>query len=73
MPIYSFRCEACDTSFEVRASFKEREAGLNPICPACQSSKVQQIITAGLLLRGSNGSRVVVPACGPSAKPGCCG
>lgn len=75
MPFYSFHCEQCTTTFDVRASIQEREAGLQPPCPKCTSRDVQQVITAGLLLHSNAGDRRAGPAvvCGPNAGPGCCG
>lgn len=71
MPFYEFHCEQCETLFTVRATFKEKEAGLKPTCPKCQSQTVEQVITAGLFLRGQ-GQNTGLPACGPNAGPGCC-
>ncbi len=75
MPFYSFHCEKCTTTFDVRASFQERAAGLQPPCPTCTSRDVQQVITAGLLLHSNAGDRRAGPAvvCGPNAGPRCCG
>lgn len=72
MPVYVFQCQDCQEVFEVRASFKEKEAGLEPLCPQCESHQTQQMITAGLFIRGSNGASLSLPACGPTAGPGCC-
>ena len=72
MPFYNFQCEQCGETFDVRASIKEKEAGLDPECPKCHTKTARQLITAGLVIRGSDGSRVALPACGPSAGPGCC-
>lgn len=72
MPVYDFRCEECDAAFEVRASIKEKVAGLNPICPQCHSPKVQQLITAGLLIHGNRESGLSFSTCDPNAKGGCC-
>lgn len=72
MPIYNFQCEQCSEIFEIRASFREKELGLKPECPKCHSEKTRQMITAGLVLHGSNGASVSLPGCGPSAGPGCC-
>lgn len=73
MPFYAFRCEQCDEAFEVRASIKEKEAGLTPECPKCHSQKARQVISAGLVIRGGDGTGLSFPACGPNAGPGCCG
>lgn len=72
MPLYNFQCEQCFEVFEVRATFKEKEAGLEPECPKCHSKETRQMITAGLVLRGSDGASLSLPVCGPSAGPGCC-
>ncbi len=75
MPLYSFRCEDCDTIFDVRASIKEKENGLNPECPQCHGQNARQVITAGLLMHdgGRTGGSGGVGGCGPDAGPGCCG
>jgi putative FmdB family regulatory protein len=72
MPYYDFQCEKCEEVFEVRASIAEKQAGLHPECPKCQSQKTRQRITAGLVIRGSDGASLSWPACDPSAGPGCC-
>lgn len=72
MPMYSFRCEECDTVFEIRASIKEKLTGLNPTCPKCHSLKVQQLITAGLLIYDRKVSGQSLPTCNPNAGGGCC-
>ena len=73
MPLYDFRCEDCGTVFEVRATIKDKETGLNPVCPACHGSRVRQLIAVGLLIRGSDGAQLSVPTCDPGARTGCCG
>ena len=74
MPLYNFHCELCETEFEVRASIKEKQAGLQPECPACHSHVVRQMVTAGLVLHGSDGGSLSSsgPACG-CGSGGCCG
>lgn len=72
MPIYNFQCEQCSEIFEVRATFKEKETGLEPECPICHSKETRQMITAGLVLRGSSGASLSLPGCGPNVGPGCC-
>ena len=75
MPFYAYQCEQCEEVFEVRATIKEREAGLHPACPQCQSTHVKPKITAGLVVHGSDGGRLASSprGCGPNAGPGCCG
>ena len=71
MPFYDYQCQKCQTVFEVRATFKEKQEGLKPKCPQCQSKKTRQILTSGLLLLHTNDGPS--GACGPNAGPGCCG
>ena len=75
MPVYEYQCQHCETVFEVRATFKEKEAGLKPECPQCHSKQARQLLTSGLFLRRSDddGAALEAPPCGPNAGPGCCG
>ncbi len=73
MPFYDYQCMQCNTVFEVRASFKEKEAGLEPECPQCHGKEVKQVITGGLVVHGKDGIDFSGPVCGPNAGPGCCG
>ena len=72
MPLYDFQCEHCGTVFEIRATFKEKEAGLEPECPQCQSKEMKQVLTAGLLIH-NDGASLSLPVCGSNCGPGCCG
>ena len=74
MPLYDYQCKQCQTVFGVRATFKEKEAGLEPECPQCRSKKTHQLLTTGLFLRKSDdGVDLTWRGCGPNAGPGCCG
>jgi putative FmdB family regulatory protein len=74
MPLYDYQCNKCQAVFEVRATFKEKEAGLEPECPQCHSKKTHQLLTSGLFLRKSDdGADLTWPGCGPNSGPGCCG
>ena len=74
MPLYDYQCQRCHVVFEVRASFKEKEAGLHPECPECHGQEAFQILSAGLLLHvGGDGATAKISTCGPNAGPGCCG
>jgi putative FmdB family regulatory protein len=74
MALYVYKCQQCGTVFEVQATFKEKENGLTPECPQCQSIHARQQITSGLLLqRRDLGAAPSLPSCGPNAGPGCCG
>ena len=74
MPFYAYQCEQCKETFEVRATIKEREAGLHPECPTCHATQVKSKITAGLVMHGSDGGSLSAagPACG-CGSGGCCG
>jgi putative FmdB family regulatory protein len=74
MPLYNYQCKHCQTVFEVRATFKEKEAGWEPECPQFHTKKTRQLLTSGLFLRKSDdGADLTLPVCGPNARPGCCG
>ena len=74
MPFYAFECEQCHAVFDVRATIKEREAGLQPECPNCHDVHVKSLITAGLVVHGSDGGSLSAAgrACG-CGSGGCCG
>jgi|YelNatPaOPRAMG01_1025707.scaffolds.fasta_scaffold01254_15 putative FmdB family regulatory protein len=44
--IYEFECDKCSTIFEVKASLSEKEKGLKPRCPKCNSENTHQIVTS---------------------------
>ena len=70
MPIYVFACEECGKTYEINASIKEKEAGLQPKCPHCFSDRSRQLITASFTVRGG-GSGNSTFGCNPGG--GCCG
>ncbi len=72
MPTYVFRCGECSQQFEVYATIREREAGIDPPCPKCGSRRAEQLLTAPMLLQRGAG-RPDFRGCGPVAGPGCCG
>lgn len=72
MPLYDFQCDECQSNLTIRASFKEKETGLEPACPQCHSKKTRQVITDGLFMRDREGTSSGLPSCGPNAGPGCC-
>jgi putative FmdB family regulatory protein len=56
MPLYDFRCKQCGHPFTVRASFKEKDAGLQPECPVCHAVETQQVLTVGVFIGQGAGS-----------------
>ena len=71
MPIYDYQCQACGEVFEVRATIKEKEAGLTLVCPKCSSHEARQRLTVVQTLH--SGREFSRPVCTPNASPGCCG
>jgi putative FmdB family regulatory protein len=49
MALYDYRCQNCGTVFTLRATFKEKDAGLDPVCPVCHVQDARHIISAPLL------------------------
>jgi putative FmdB family regulatory protein len=39
MPMYAYRCDACGHEFDVRASFADKDAGLEPTCPRVRTGE----------------------------------
>ncbi len=73
MPFYVFRCKQCAHVFTVRATIKQKEAGLQPEYPACRQPETQQVITAGVLIGRIVDNGRSAPICNPLAGSGCCG
>lgn len=74
MPIYNFRCDDCETVFDLRATFQEKERGLTPVCPQCQGQHAHQLISAGWFIGGRAAPSAAVataPTCGCGGG-GCC-
>lgn len=72
MPMYDFRCQECGNPFTVRASFKEKDAGLQPECPVCHGQETQQVLTAGIFIgQTAGGSSLPLPMMGGGAGCGC--
>jgi putative FmdB family regulatory protein len=52
-PLYEYQCKDCGEAIEVRASIKDKEAGLVLSCPTCGSQDVCQRLTVAATLRGN--------------------
>lgn len=74
MPTYDYQCQDCGCVFEVFATFKQKEAGLQPECPECHSDKTHQAFYSVMFTRSGDGaSAMPMPmGCGPNMGPGCC-
>ena len=73
MPTYEYNCEKCGTIFNVHATIKEKEVGLDPTCPKCGFKNARQVISAGMFIRSSDSSNFNPPNCAPNSGPDCCG
>jgi putative FmdB family regulatory protein len=70
MPIYEYRCEACDRQFEVLTSFAER--GRAHACPSCESVRTRVQVSSFAAIGGEGEFSSALPMA-PSAGGGCCG
>ncbi|MEW8957666.1 MAG: zinc ribbon domain-containing protein [Moorella sp. (in: firmicutes)] len=59
MPTYDFRCQECGERFTVKMSWQEKDKAT---CPACGSSKLQQLFTGITILGGSSGGGCAAPS-----------
>jgi len=46
VPLYEFECRDCGHQFEVFASFSQKEKGLKPSCPKCESQNASQVFSS---------------------------
>ena len=68
MPSYDFQCTQCGEHFEIYATLAQKEKGLAPRCPKCDSEQVQRIFDTLVLISRGNKTK-------PISSPGgsCCG
>ncbi|MFQ6057503.1 MAG: zinc ribbon domain-containing protein [Anaerolineae bacterium] len=52
MPIYEYRCQACQTRFELRRSFSQADDPAT--CPHCHSGEVQRLISSFVAFSSSS-------------------
>ncbi|MGH7607903.1 MAG: FmdB family zinc ribbon protein [Gemmatimonadales bacterium] len=46
MPLYEYRCTACDTRFTRTESIAEHGTGRSrPVCPVCKSAAVEPVLS----------------------------
>ena len=70
MPIYEYRCEACDRRFEVLTSFAERDR--SHTCPSCESSQTRVLVSSFAAIGGEGEFTSTLPMA-PARGGGCCG
>src|SRR2546426_68848 len=68
MPIYEYRCDDCERSFDVLTSFGDRDRG--QICPSCESRKTRVLVSSFASIGGSSEFSSTLPMA-PSGG-GCC-
>lgn len=52
MPLYAYRCQACQTHFEIRKSMNDVDTATE--CPKCQSLETKRVISAVPVFTSSN-------------------
>jgi len=72
VPIYEYRCEACERRFEKLTSFAERDRA-HP-CPSCESSRTRVLVSSFAAIggEGADGGFTSTLPMAPQAR-GCCG
>jgi putative FmdB family regulatory protein len=70
MPIYEYRCQACERSFEVLTSFAQRDRA--QVCPSCESSKTRVLVSSFAAIGGEDAGFTSTLPMAPSGG-GCCG
>jgi len=63
MPMYEYRCDPCDHSFEALV----RSSDDVPSCPRCEGSALSKQFSVPAAARGGQGSPL--PVCQPAAAP----
>jgi putative FmdB family regulatory protein len=70
MPIYEYRCEACEGRFEKLTSFAARARAV--VCPSCESTRTRVQVSSFAAIGGGAELTSTLPMA-PSAGGGCCG
>lgn len=71
MPNYKYKCRECENYFSIKASMQKKEAGLDPVCPECESDDVFQVLDSIGVLGSSSNNGQSCSTCPPGAN--CCG
>ncbi|WP_166824612.1 FmdB family zinc ribbon protein [Thalassoroseus pseudoceratinae] len=66
MPLFEFRCPACDNQFEYLVRGQESVQ-----CPKCQNAKPEKLMSAAAAHGFKSASLPVSSACPPSDAPPC--
>ncbi len=71
MPTYNYKCKACENTFSIKATVKEKGEGLEPSCPKCESENTFQIFNSVGIIGSSGSGNAGCSTCPPGAN--CCG
>lgn len=71
MPIYEYRCEACERQFEVLTSFAERDRAQT--CPSCESMRTRVLVSSFAAIGGEGEFTSTLPMAPSTSGGGCCG
>lgn len=68
MPIYEYRCDMCGAEFE-RLFLSLKQIPLEIVCPTCQGTKVQRLLSAPAIRKTGEGGAVAEVEDATPAKP----
>jgi len=68
MPIFEFRCDCCETGFELLVRLSEAVI----VCPECKSDKVKKAFST-FAAQGASRGKSVGGDSGSAPHSGCCG
>ena len=71
MPIYEYRCEACEGRFELLTSYAERDRAQT--CPSCESTRTRPMVSTFAAIGGDSGFTSTLPMAPQTRGGGCCG
>lgn len=60
MPLYEYRCDACQAEFELQVSFAKADAAE---CPECGSQEVTRLVSTFSACGAGGGSQASAAAC----------
>lgn len=72
MPLFEYRCDACENDFELLVRANEK-----PHCPECGTERIEKLLsTTAATTAGARAGLPITGACPPSdappCGPGCC-
>ncbi|MBF0447708.1 MAG: zinc ribbon domain-containing protein [Magnetococcales bacterium] len=70
MPLYDYKCDACQHRFEESHSMSDPAI---TVCPVCQKEQVRKILSTGGILSSSKGGQDFSPPSSPCGAGACGG